>query len=102
MSRRFLKLTALFALAHLLVTLGLDAALFLLAHLPTSILHLDGVIVALTYVHQWLRFPRMVLSHLWPGEYLPRPINVMLTMLNSVTWGIGLATLKMLWSKARE
>ena len=102
MERQFLKLAVLFALAHCLVMLGLDAALYFLAHLPTSVLHLDSLIVALTHIHQWLRAPRAAMSHLWPGEYLPRFVNLALTVLNSVIWGIGLAALKLLWSKIRE
>ena len=102
MARRFLKLASLFALAHFLVLLGLGAAIFLCAHLPTSILRLDSLIVALTHVHQWLRVPRTVLSSLWPGEYLPRFVNLLLTILNSLIWGIALAGLKMIWSKVRE
>ena len=102
MARLFLKLAVLFALLHFVALLGLDAALFLLAHLPTSILHLDSFIVGLTHVHQWLRFPRTVLSHLWPGDYLPRLVNLALTVVNSLIWGVALAALKLLWSKARE
>ena len=102
MSRRFLKLVVLFSLLHLLVLLGLDAAIFLLSHLPTGVLHLDSVIVGLTHVHQWLRVPRTALSQLWPGEYLPRFLNVLLTIANSVIWGTALAGLKILWSEVRQ
>jgi len=102
MSRRFLKLVVLFSLLHCLVLLGLDAAIFLLSHLPTGVLHLDNLIVALTHLHQWLRVPRTVLSHLWPGEYLPRLAGLMLTVVNSLIWGILLAGLKLIWAKARE
>src|SRR5262245_45731962 len=96
LSRRFLKLTVLFALAHFLLLFGLGAAIYLCAHLPTSIVHLDGFIVALTHVHQWLRVPRTILSHLWPGEYLPRLLNLGLTVVNSLIWGVTLAALKMI------
>ena len=102
MSRRFLKLVVLFSLLHLLALLGLDAAIFLLSHLPTGVLHLDTFIVALTHIHQWLRVPRTVLAHLWPGVYLPQFVNLLLTAINSVIWGTALAGLRMLWSKVRQ
>jgi hypothetical protein len=102
MGRRFLKLVVLFSLLHFLVLLALEAGLFLLAHLPTGVLHVDSFIVGLTHVHQWLRVPRTALSQLWPGEYLPRFVSLLLALINSVVWGVVLAASKMLWSKARE
>ena len=71
MTRSFLKWTVLFAVLHYLVLLALSAGIFLLAHLPTSVLHLDVVIIGLTKVGQLLRGPRLLLMAVWPGETTP-------------------------------
>src|SRR5262245_12700196 len=99
--RSFLKFAVLFALLHYLVLLGLEGGTFLLAHLPTSVLRLDVVILGLTKLIHVLRWPRLVLTAMWPGETSPGFFNLALTILNSVVWGIGLAGLKSLWSRVR-
>src|SRR5262245_2721404 len=100
--RSFLKFTILFAVLHYLVLLGLEGGTFLLAHLPTSVLHLDVVILGLTKLIQVLRWPRLLMTAMWPGEATPGFLNLVLTILNSVVWGIGLVGLKSLWSRMRR
>ena len=102
MNRRFWKFAILFAVLQWLVLIGLEAGTFLLAHLPTSVLRLDFPILGLTKLIQVLRWPRLVLMALWPGETTPGFLHFALTILNSLIWGIGLAGLKVLWSKMRS
>ena len=102
MSRSFLKFAILFGVLHWLVLIGLEAGAFLLAHLPTSVLRLDFPILGLTKLIQVLRWPRLVLMAVWPGETTPGFLHLTLTILNSLIWGIGLAGLKVLWSKMRS
>ena len=70
--------------------------------LATSVLRLDFPIVGLTKLIQVLRWPRLVLMAVWPGEMTPGFLHLTLTILNSLIWGIGLAGLKVLWSKMRS
>lgn len=102
MTRGFLKWTLLLAVLHYLVSLGLDAGIFLLAHLPTTVLHLDLLIVGLTKMHQLLRAPRLLAMALLPGESTPAMLNVALIVFNSLAWGAALAALKQTWSKLRS
>jgi hypothetical protein len=101
MTRSFLKWTVLFAVLHYLVLLALSAGIFLLAHLPTSVLHLDVVIIGLTKVSQLLRGPRLLLMAVVPGETTPSLLNLVMTVINSLIWGVALASLKSLLSKLR-
>jgi hypothetical protein len=102
MTRSFLKWTAAFAVLHYLVLLALSAGIFLLAHLPTSVLHLDVVIIGLTRLQQMLCWPRTLLMAILPGERTPGFLNLALTIFNSLAWGSALAALKLAWSKLRN
>ena len=102
MSRSFLKFAILFALLHWLVLLGFEAGTFLLAHLPTSVLKLDFLILGLSRLIQVLRWPRLVLMAMLPGESTPGFLNLALTILNSLIWGVGLAGLKVVWAKMKS
>jgi len=101
-SRRFLKLVILFSLLHFLVMVSVDGVIFLAAHMPPKAVNLDAPIRALQWVYEILRAPRSVLRWLRPGESSPLWLNWLLTILNSLLWGLGLAGLRILWTKARK
>lgn len=100
--RRFLKLVVLFSLLHFAAIVSVDGVIFLLAHVPPKAANLDAPIRGLQWAYEILRAPRMVLRWLWPGEYSPLWLNWLLTFLNSLIWGCGLAGLKMAWAKIRK
>ena len=102
MSRNFLKFAILFGVIHFFVLLGLEATTFLLAHLPTRVLQLDLLIIGLSLLILVLRWPRLVLMAVWPGETTPSFLNIALTILNSLIWGFGLAGVKVAWSKIKS
>jgi hypothetical protein len=76
-----------------------DGVIFLAAHVPPKAVNLDAPIRALQWVYEILRAPRSVLRWLWPGEGSPLWLNWLLTILNSLVWGTGLAGLRNLWRK---
>lgn len=91
----------LFALLHFLVLNLLAGAVFLLSHLPTSVLHFDPLILFLERMHRILWFPRDLLRWLWPGERTPAFLNWLLLGLHSLCWGGFLVVLRNLWRKLR-
>ena len=91
----------LFALLHFVVLNTLAGAVYLLTHLPTSVLHFDSFILFLERVHRMLWFPRDLLRWLWPGERTPGLLNWLLLVLHSLCWGVLLTGLRNLWRKLR-
>ena len=90
-----------FALLHFVVLNALAGAVYLLSHLPTSVLHFDPLILFLERVHRMLWFPRDLLRWLWPGERTPGWLNWLLLVLLSLCWGGFLLVLRNLWRKWR-
>lgn len=99
MNRRFFKLVILFALLHYLFLISLAGVIYLVSHVPPKAVNLDGLILALARVEDFLVAPRRMFLSLWPGESTPRGLAWLLTALNSVLWGFGLASLKIVWRK---
>ena len=81
---------------------SLDGVIYLAAHVPPKAVNLDVPIRALQRVYEILRAPRFVLRWLWPGENSPLLLNWLLTMLNSLVWGVGLSVMRILWAKIRK
>jgi hypothetical protein len=79
-----------------------DGVIFLAAHVPPKAVDLDAPIRGLQTGYEILRAPRLVLRWLWPGESSPLWLNWLLTILNSLVWGVGLAGLKILRVKIQE
>ncbi len=102
LNRRFLKLVILFSLLHFLVMVAVDGVIYLAAHIPPKAVNLDAPIRWLQQVYEILRAPRFILRWLWPGEHSPLLLNWLLTILNSLVWGVGLAGLGTLWAKMRK
>ncbi len=97
LKRRFVRLTLQLALLHYLLLVILNSFLYLLSYLPP----LEKVLIAMTYVDQFLRYPRRWLRHLWLSEYTPTTINILLTIATSLVWGLVLARL-WTWYRAEE
>ena len=91
----------LMALLHFLAINILAGAVYLLSHLPTTVLHFDPLLLLLERVHRVLWFPRDLLRWLWPGERTPAMLNWLLRVLHSLCWGGLLAGLRNLWRKLR-
>ncbi len=90
-----------FALLHLLLLNLLAGGVFLLAHLPPSVLPLDPAILFLERGHRLLWFPRDLLRWLWLGERTPALLNWALLGLHSLCWGVFLTVLRDVWRKVR-
>ena len=88
-----------FALLHFLVLNTLAGAVYILSHLPPSVLPFDPLILLLERVHRVLWFPRDLLRWLWPGERTPGFLNWLLLVLHSLCWGGFLLGSRMLWRK---
>lgn len=102
MKRRFLKSVALWALLHYLALLCLEGVMFLVSHIPPKAVNLDGMILGLQYVQELLTAPRRFLLWLYPWENTPAGLGILLTLLNSLTWGLTLALLRKWWDRARS
>ncbi len=94
MNRRFVIRALLFAGLHYVVLVLLEGFIYLLSHLPTAVLRLDGLILALTRVEQVLVFPRWALHQVGISGWMPYSLNWVFTFLNSLTWGFLLAAFK--------
>ncbi len=90
----------LFALLHYLGLAGLSGLIFLVIHLPPKAVNLDALISALVFLENILVAPRKLLLWSYPWESAPAGLGLVLTVINSLTWGLALATLKTLWRKA--
>jgi hypothetical protein len=91
--RQLLTRITVFSGAHFLTLALLNSLIFLLAHIPTAVVKLDQLIIFFTYIHQALTLPRWLLRQLWIGETTPTALNWVLTLLNSLLWGLALTWL---------
>src|SRR5260221_12709293 len=89
----------LFALLHYTLLLLLGGLIFLIIHVPTIAVNLDGLILVLSQVETVLTAPRRLFLWLWPGETTPRVLILCAVALNSLAWGLALASLKLCWGK---
>ena len=97
---RFLKLVLLFAVLHYVALLVLSGLIFLVERVPPKAVNLDGVMTALVAMETVLVAPRKIVLWLWPWETTPSGFRFALTLINSITWGAGLAGLRAFWRKA--
>lgn len=97
---RFLKLTLLCAVLHYVALLALSGLIFLVERIPPKAVSLDGLISALVTVETVLVGFRKMVLWLWPWETIPDGFPLILTLLNSFAWGVGLAGLRAFWHKA--
>jgi len=102
MNRRFARQVILFALLYYLAFVALDGVIFLFSHVPPKAVNLDGLILPLFAAERILAWPRLILRWLWPGESTPACLNLVMTVLNCLIWGLTLASLKALWTKAQR
>ena len=97
---RFLKVSLLFGVLHFIALLALSGLIFLVERIPPKAVSLDGIISALVAVETVLAAPRKLVLWLWPWETTPTGFPLVLTLLNSFAWGVGLAALRACWQKA--
>jgi hypothetical protein len=102
MNRSLPRQVILFGLLYYLVFLALDALIYLLSHVPPKAVDLNSLVLFLFDLERVLAGPKAFLRRLWPGESTPRYLNLLVTFLNCVVWGLGLAGLRRLWIKARK
>jgi hypothetical protein len=98
--RRALKRILLFALLHYLVLNCLGGLIFVVIHIPPKAVNLDGLLSALVFVEDILVAPRKLLLWLWPWETTPSGFGLVLTLINSLIWGVALAAGRSAWRKA--
>ena len=79
------------ALFYLFVLL-LRGLVFLFSHVPAASA-LDRVVLGLVSVEGVLMAPKNFLRWLWPAQATPAFLNLTLTILNSLLWGIALNVL---------
>ena len=92
MTRRFLKWVILYAALFFIAVQCFPGLLFLMSHLPPSVVHLDRVIRILGTADRVFTLPRRTLRSLWPGEMTPTLLNYTLAVVNWLVWGAILAT----------
>jgi hypothetical protein len=92
----------LFALLHYLLLLALAGLIFLIIHMPPKAVNLDGLILFFAQTEAVLTAPRRFFLWLWPGETTSRFLIFSTTVLNSLVWGLALASLRAFWAKVRE
>src|SRR5258707_14784212 len=92
----------LLALLHYVLLLLLGGLIFLIIHVPPKAVNLDGVILVLSQVETALTAARRLFLWLWPGESAPRVLIFSAVALNSLAWGLALASVKLCWAKLRE
>jgi len=92
----------LFALIHYVLLLALAGLIFLIIHIPPKAVSLDSLILVLSQVETVLTAPRRLFIWLWPGEATSRILIFCAVVLNSLAWGLALASLKLGWAKVRE
>lgn len=97
---RHLKVVLLFAALHYGVLLGVSGLIFLTGHIPPKAVNLETALSALVGVETVLEAPRKGLIWLWPWETTPTGFGALLTLINSLTWGVGLAGLRAFWQRA--
>jgi hypothetical protein len=102
LNRRFIKQALLFAVLYYVAVLALEGIIFGLSHIPPKAINLYMLILRLGDVEKILAWPRVLLRKLWPGESTPAILNHLLSVLNCLLWGLGLAGTKALWTHARK
>jgi hypothetical protein len=91
-----------FGLLHYLVLLILSGLIFFASHVPPKAANLDGAILGLFQVENVLTAPRKFLLWLVPGETTPGLLGLGTAVLNSLIWGVALASGRALWIKVRS
>jgi hypothetical protein len=66
----------------------LNGAIFLFSHLPPTWLPLERPLKILGLISRLLTLPRQLLRHLWPSEQTPTGLNLALSVLNFLIWGL--------------
>ena len=89
--RRFLKRALWLALLHFITVLGVAGVVFLLSHVPPKAVNLDGLITAMVMVENVLVCFRKLLLDFWPLENTPASLGSILSVLNSLGWGLLLS-----------
>ena len=102
MNRSFPRQVILFGLLYYLVFLALDAVIYLLSHVPPKAVELNSLVLFLFDLERVLAAPKTFLRWLWPGESTPRYLNLLVTLLNCVVWGLVLAGAKKFWLHVRK
>ena len=97
MTRPFILSILACSLGHYLSLHLLAGLVFLIAHVPPTVVNLDPVILALSWMGNILVGPRLLLRHLWISEMTPGWLTVGLTVLNSLIWGLAMATVLRWW-----
>ena len=92
--RRFIKSVFVWAALHYGILLCVGFVIFILSHLPTTVVNFDPAIIALVQIENVLVAPRKLLLWLWPFESTPRGLGFALAVTNSLTWGLGIATVR--------
>lgn len=92
----------LFALLQYAVLLAVSGLIFLASHFPPSAANLDSLIVGLVSVETVLEGPRKVLLRLWPWESTPHVFGIVVSVCNSLVWGLGLAGIRRFWISATK
>ena len=89
--KRFVVSAILFSTLHYAVLVFLKGLIFLLAHIPPRIIHLDDLILVLVWLERILVLPRILLRRIWSGETTAGFLNFGLLAVNSICWGAVLA-----------
>ncbi|MGI8964596.1 MAG: hypothetical protein ACR2H1_00740 [Limisphaerales bacterium] len=100
--KRFVQAAILFSALHYVVILSLEGLIFLGAHLPTRLVRLDNLILALTGLEKILVFPRVLMRRLWWSEITPGFLNLILLIVNSLIWGTALAAWRIYCLRSRK
>ena len=90
----------LFAVLHYVVLLGVGGLIFLAGHVPPKAVNLDAAISGMVAVETVLEAPRKVVLKLWPWETTPSGFGTILSLINSLTWGLLLAGIRVAWQRA--
>jgi len=90
-----------FALLHYLVLLVISGLIFFSSHVPPKAANLDTAILGLLQVENVLTAPRKFLLWLAPGETTPGLLSLGTSVLNSLMWGVVLATARAFWIRVR-
>jgi|SRR5579863_4115318 len=94
--RQFAKWTLFYAFLIFVAVQCLYGFLFLLSHLPPSVVHLDSFLRVLAAFARFFTWPRRLLRALWPAESTPTALNYSLAIINWLFWGSLAATWKTL------
>ena len=96
MKSGFVQRVLIFAALFWLAYQCLHGAIFLFSHLPPTWLPLEWPLKILGAISRLLTLPRQLLRHLWPSEQTPTGLNLVLTILNFLTWGLAFEAVRRL------